>query len=128
MPFTSYRKLGAWLGLLAIWLGLVMPVVSQSVQRPRGSALNLSFCVAGANEEPDSRPFAPTQNQYPSHVLKACGYCGFFATHMPVPQTVTLPADVVNEHRLAAPVLFTAPDLPLAYPPAFARAPPRLSS
>ena len=128
MPFRSHRKLTAWLGLLAIWLGLLMPIASQSVQRHHDPDLKLSFCFPDGKQDIHLATPDTHQDTHQSHDWKACGYCGLLALHMPLAHVATLVVDTPDRHVSSSPATSLAVDLPLAHTPAFPRAPPPLFS
>lgn len=81
-----HQKLTAWLGLIAIWLAVLMPVVSET--RAYASSvdegLDAARCSASAT--------TPTQSDHHALHRDACGYCSLFA-HSPAigtAATVTL--------------------------------------
>lgn len=126
----AHRKLTAWLGLLAIWLGLLMPIASQSLQRHHDSELSLTYCVADGDQHVQV-PAATTDtgDHHATHDgWQACGYCGLLAQHMPVPHATALPAEAGAPHHLSAAAAYAAVYLRPAHTPAAPRAPPsRLS-
>lgn len=72
-----HRSLTAWLGIVAIWLTVVAPLVSQW-RLAHTAAPDTIACSAGQNVHP------PHHNGGAMHGMHsdACGYCGFFA-HTP---------------------------------------------
>ncbi len=75
MPYR-FRKLTAWLGMLAIWLAVVAPLVSQASMRAHALP-DAVVCGTGHEGEP-----APMGAAHHALHLEAGGYCGFFA-HTP---------------------------------------------
>jgi hypothetical protein len=126
----AHRKLTASLGLLAIWLGLLMPIASQSLQRHHDSELGLTYCVADGDRHAQA-PVADTGtgDHHATHDgWRACGYCGLLAQHMPVPHVAALAVDAAAPHHLSAAATYAAIYLRPAHTPAAPRAPPsRLS-
>ncbi|OWT63769.1 DUF2946 domain-containing protein [Candidimonas nitroreducens] len=126
----AHRKLTAWLGLLAIWLGVLMPIASQSLQRHHDSELSLTYCVADGDRHVQV-PATDTHNtgsHHAAHDWQACGYCGLLAQHMPVPHVAALAIDADAPHRPSAAATYVAVYLRPAHTPAAPRAPPsRLS-
>jgi hypothetical protein len=119
------RKIGSWLGLLAILMSTLAPTVSQALAAHDrlGQAL-ATYCSA----EPDNAPLGH-DGKSPSHAFhwQACAYCGMLA-HAPVlPGTATVFAAAVTVAR--APVVSAHNDvhIPLIYTAAQPRAPPVLS-
>jgi hypothetical protein len=117
MPYR-FRKLTAWLGMLAIWLAVVAPLVSQASMH--ASALPEAV-VCGTGHDGDAAH--PHGASHALH-LDACGYCAFFA-HAPA-LGGALPvasAALPPVARAAAAPAGAAPREP-AYRRAQARAPP----
>lgn len=128
MSFHSHRKLTAWLGLFAIWLGLVMPVVSQGVQRHLSPVLSLSICVADSESDGHAITLDTEQSHYHPITAATCGYCGLLASHPPIIYiTAPLPVAGIN-YALIAATLYHRVSLAALFPPSFARAPPHLFS
>jgi hypothetical protein len=126
MSFHSHRKLTAWLGLFAIWLGLVMPMVSQGVQRHLNPILSLSVCLA--DNESDSHVITPDTEQSRHHqiTVAACGYCGLLASHPPIPYFAIPLAVAGINYALVAATAYHRINLAPLFPPSFARAPTHL--
>lgn len=97
------NKLVAWLGILAMWLAVVAPVVSQtlkaSAQEAFAAAQAWPLCTAHDaqhvhHETPavtvehasamSDMPDMPGMDHMGSHGGAACAYCGFLADHLPV--------------------------------------------
>lgn len=85
-----HTRLTAWLGLLALWLGLAVPVVTQMLAASENAALPaVSFaesCSAHTARAihalaDDSGEAAPKSS---THHDKHCSYCGFLAHHLPL--------------------------------------------
>ena len=128
MSFHPHRKLTAWLGLFAIWLGLVMPMVSQSVQRHLNPILSLSVCLADSESGGHAITLNVDQSRYHQITAKACGYCGLLASHPPIPYFTTLLAVAGINYALVAATVHHRVNLAPLFPPSFARAPPHLFS
>lgn len=133
MAFSKHRKFTAWVGLLAIWLAVLMPAISQSVQREQGRELSLSICLPGQASSQLNLDLTagPDSDHHPQtdHSLKACAYCGLLAAHAPLAHTVAgVRASMAAWRPLPSPpaasVAATAPEYPFAQP----RAPPLLSA
>ncbi|MGF6410404.1 DUF2946 domain-containing protein [Paraburkholderia sp. MM5482-R1] len=97
-----FRKLGSYLGLLAILMATLAPTVSQALaDRNEAGLPSASLCSA------HSTPGNPPGNEDTSHSLAAhwhaCGYCNLIA-HMPVLPSVQ-PEFAVTvwaiQHRIA---------------------------
>ncbi len=114
----SRRRLTAWLGLVAVWLLVLMPLASQLAE-------------AAAAHRPDAPICTSTQpaggHGGPRHdALSACGYCTLAASHAcappGAPRLTSLPALVRRAPALAR----TATPRPFPTLAALARAPPAL--
>ncbi|ACR31848.1 DUF2946 family protein [Burkholderia glumae] len=114
-PTDSRRRLTAWLGLLAVWLLVLMPLASQLAEAAAARRPDAAICTAA-----HSARHAPAGT-----ALSACGYCDLLAAHSyapPTPAPAALPL-----HPL---VQRAAPPLPVPAPRSFAtlaasaRAPP----
>jgi hypothetical protein len=121
MTLRRHVHLTAWIGLIAMWLVVCVPLVSQVIASAR------------AHDEPFAALCSAVQTTDGSHRtssdnLAACGYCDLLATHAAMPS--------VPEAQLT-PLLFVAfalePTLstrftPLgAFPAGHPRAPPTIS-
>ncbi|MDR1968630.1 MAG: DUF2946 domain-containing protein, partial [Burkholderiaceae bacterium] len=73
------RKLAAWLGVFAVCLVVLMPLLTQGM-RPLTEALDPVVCSAshGTPDAPGDAPVQPLE-----HLLEHCGYCNLL-THTPV--------------------------------------------
>ena len=128
MSFHSHRKLTAWLGLFAIWLGLVMPMVSQGVQRHQNPVLSLSVCAADSESDGHGITLDAEHSRYHQITVAACGYCGLLANHPPVPYIAVPPPMAGINYALIAATPHHRVSLASLFPPSFARAPPLLFS
>ncbi|WP_175883485.1 DUF2946 domain-containing protein [Burkholderia sp. BCC0044] len=115
-----HRQLTAWLGLLAIWIAIAAPLVSQW-RIAQAAAPEAIVCSTehGAHRAADARG----THDHALH-LDACGYCGFFA-HSPAigaPAAALLGSiPVVSVSAVASPAVAARGD---RYPRAYPRAPP----
>ncbi len=74
------QRLSAWLGLIAMWLIVLAPIVSQvaaGAHRP-ASADESALCSA-------AQPAASTVSPLHADTLAACGYCNLLATQIAMP-------------------------------------------
>lgn len=122
MTTRSRTRLTAWLGLIAMWLIVLAPLVSQ--------------LVVAAREDDPSTAVVCSAAEHTSHVeqathddaLAACGYCDLLAAHAaisaPPPSSPVLIMLVV---MAAAPVLSTAFTPRGAFASGRPRAPPVFS-
>lgn len=116
----SRNHLTAWLGLIAMWLIVLAPVVSQLVVAARDGEPVAALCTVTA-------PSADTQHAQGSGMI-ACGYCDLLATHSALP-TLTAPLFilVMLVTSAALPILFSSFTPLGAFPTGRPRAPPILS-
>ncbi|PMS38351.1 DUF2946 domain-containing protein [Trinickia symbiotica] len=104
MTLRRHARLTAWLGLIAMWLIVCVPIVSQLVVASHEGEPVAALC--SATESPDvSHHSAPDS-------LSACGYCDLLATHAAMP---ALPA--VAAPMLTLVVIMTAPVLSVRFTP-----------
>jgi hypothetical protein len=67
----------AWLAIVALWLTIVAPVVSQTLASPLDALIGIGACgVVHADG---------TQSPPTGHPLEKCGYCGLLAGHSLLP-------------------------------------------
>jgi hypothetical protein len=114
------KHLAAWLGLIAMWLVVLAPAVSQLVVSLHQREPVAAVCS-------DAQP-AGIGHVAPAGPLSACGYCDLLASH-PVGPAVppAAPSVLVLVVLLAATILSTR-FIPLgAFPSARPRAPPAIS-
>ncbi|MBP0605911.1 MULTISPECIES: DUF2946 domain-containing protein [Burkholderia] len=115
-----HRHLTAWLGLLAIWIAIAAPLVSQwRIAHAATPEAIVCSTEHGAHRPSDARGM----HDHALH-LDACGYCGFFA-HSPAigaPAAVSVDSlPVVSVSAVASPAVAARGD---RYPRAYPRAPP----
>lgn len=126
MFIRSRTHLTAWLGLLAMWLIVLAPIVSQLV-------------VSAHEHDPDAAPICAASTPVSSSVapggmhdhgdmLAACGYCDLLAGHIAIPSIPpVLPPLVMVVMFVAAAVLSTRFTPLGAFPSGKPRAPPAFS-
>lgn len=120
MSPRSLRRLTAWLGMIAIWLIVLAPLVSQLTVATRSREPVAAMCTV-------SVPSADTQ---PAHHdgMVACGYCDLLATHATLPAvTPPLPILVILVTIVVLPILSTRFTPLGAFPSGRPRAPPAFS-
>jgi hypothetical protein len=121
----AHRTLTAWLGLLAIWLGVVMPVVSQGIRSQDPAALETTICMADGSDHQVRVPLDAPHDGHGLHTgWQACGYCGLLALHLPVAPVIARASLAETGSAPAATVSPPTVDLPPAHTPAIPRAPP----
>jgi hypothetical protein len=111
---SRQRKFVAWLALVAMWLTIGMPVLSQFLPNHSGSPMDLgAWCTGhGLSDHHPGAPAAPVDK---------CGYCSLFC-HSPL---VLGHADaVLPPPRLSGP-LFSAQTVPSGPLPRLLSADPR---
>jgi hypothetical protein len=117
----AHRHLTAWLGMIAIWLIMLAPIVSQLVVAARNSEPVAALCTAATPS---------THAQQPTHGdgMVACGYCDLLASHAAVPTVAPpLPVLVMLVTIVALPILSTRFTPLGAFPSGRPRAPPAFS-
>jgi hypothetical protein len=111
MTSRNRKTMTVWLGLLAMWLIVFAPVISQMVLASRLANPPMPYCSATASstdsatsapapmsmsmsmQMPMSMPMTPGMHHDPVKMLSACGYCDLLADHMVLPSIpLTLPA------------------------------------
>ncbi|APA88492.1 DUF2946 domain-containing protein [Paraburkholderia sprentiae WSM5005] len=136
MTRRSHNHLTAWLGLVAMWLVVFAPLVSQLLESGRAhepvAALCSALHPAGASDTSNASVAAQT-SPAPVHLshddaFGACGYCHLLEHH------VAMPMLAVVDPTAALPLAGTAPPTlstrftPLgAFPSGRPRAPPVVS-
>lgn len=120
MTFCNRKYLTAWLGLIAMWLIVFAPVVSQLVASARADEPVAVLCSAAQ----------PNTSNHHTGVdsLDACGYCNLLSHHVAAPPLppVALSAFVVLS-ATATPVLNTRFTPLGAFPSGRPRGPPAVS-
>lgn len=121
MASRSRNHLTAWLGLVAMWLIVLAPIVSQLVTAAHRDDPNAVLCSA-------TQPSADSAHVTHADPFAACGYCDLMATHTaistPPPSLLLLVMLVAIATIPALSVRFT----PLgAFPSGRPRAPPAFS-
>jgi Protein of unknown function (DUF2946) len=120
MSLHAHRRLTAWLGMIAIWLIVLAPVVSQLIVATRNAEPVAAMCTA-------TTPSAETQPVHGNGMV-ACGYCDLLASHATVPTVAPpLPILVMLVTIVALPVLSTRFTPLGAFPSGRPRAPPAFS-
>ncbi|WP_233865047.1 DUF2946 domain-containing protein [Paraburkholderia adhaesiva] len=122
----THRRLTAWLGMIAIWLIMLVPAVSQSVVAAR-EPVKATCTMAGMSFTDMTASSADTQDAHGSGMI-ACGYCDLLATHATLP-TVAAPLPVLVMLVTSAPVpALSTRFTPLGvFPSGRPRAPPLFS-
>ncbi|WP_115776481.1 DUF2946 domain-containing protein [Paraburkholderia caffeinilytica] len=121
MKLRAHQHAVAWLGLIAMWLVVFAPLVSQLLVASRADEPVSAICSAVDSGAPAAHHAFPDK-------IAACGYCDFLAHHVAAPGVP--PAGLVATLSLAdAQVSAPPPFVPhaAAFPSGRPRAPPVLS-
>lgn len=121
MASRSRKHLTAWLGLVAMWLIVLAPLVSQLIVASHRDDPNSALCSA-------TQPTVVSDHTAHGDSLAACGYCDLIASHAaiptPTPSLLVLLTLIVIAAIPALSVRFT----PLgAFPSGRPRGPPPFS-
>jgi hypothetical protein len=120
MSSHAHRRLTAWFGMIAIWLIVLVPVVSQLIVAARNNEPVAATCTV-------TTPSAETRSAH-DNGMAACGYCDLLADHATLPSVAPLlPVLVMLVTIAAAPILSTRFTPLGAFPSGRPRAPPAFS-
>ncbi|CAD6554906.1 hypothetical protein LMG27952_05706 [Paraburkholderia hiiakae] len=123
MNSRKHSLLTAWLGLVAMWLIVLAPLVSQLVAAQHAHEPDATLCSA-------IQPAGAGSTPHLSHddAFGACGYCHLLEHHVAMPSVAApepLAVLALARETIAPPVTH---DIPLgAFPSGRPRAPPVLS-
>ena len=122
MSPRTRKHLTAWLGLIAMWLIVLAPLVSQLVVSARSDdPAAATLCSA-------TRSTADSAHVTHGDPLAACGYCDLLANHVAIPSLPGFPlAFVALLLIVAAQALSTRFTPPGIFPSGRPRAPPAFS-
>ncbi|OUL70027.1 DUF2946 domain-containing protein [Paraburkholderia hospita] len=118
MTTHAHKHLTAWLGILAMWLVVLAPVVSQLITAAqRDNPAESVICSA-------LQPAGHAGLDHHGDRLAACGYCVFLTDHSPAPAVqIALPR--LPMHGVHEIVATTSAHVPFSlYSPARPRGPP----
>jgi len=134
MNRTSRNRFVAWLGIAAIWLAIVAPVISQTLaSRQQGVDPQAAICSADALAQIVSSALSSTphsaiqRNEQAGHHMAgadsfdACSYCGLLAHNVPLASAP--PAALVRVERVTR--LAAAPVAQIVHVKSFNAASPR---
>ncbi|RDK00986.1 DUF2946 domain-containing protein [Paraburkholderia lacunae] len=130
MTPRSRNRMTAWLGLIAMWLVVFAPVVSQMLVSERAHEPVAALCSA---LQPLASVQASHAGQSPvrlSHddAFGACGYCHLFEHHVAMPTLAPAEPSVALAVAAAAPPALSTRFTPLgAFPSGRPRDPPAVS-
>jgi hypothetical protein len=123
MAPRSRNHLTAWLGLIAMWLIVLAPIVSQLVIAAHRDDPTVAALCSAVQPSSDSAHAA-----HPGDPLAACGYCDLLADHMAMPTLPPAPLTLVMLIvALAVPALIVRFTPLGAFPSGRPRAPPAFS-
>ncbi|HWW05308.1 DUF2946 domain-containing protein [Collimonas sp.] len=99
------QKLVVWACLFAIWLGILMPTVSQSLKAAGTIQISNEICTTAglthAGPADDGQSSAPHADHW-----NACGYCTLLANSPPPAVSLPLLATVAAVFVHASPLLY----------------------
>jgi Protein of unknown function (DUF2946) len=108
----------AWLGLVAMWLVVCAPLVSQLVFASRAHEPVASLCSA----------VAPLHHERASGLLAECGYCDLLATHAAMPSMPPVAVQILALIAVMVAPVLSVHFVPLGtFPSGRSRAPPFVS-
>lgn len=117
MTYQTRKHLTVWLGLIAMWLVVCAPVISQLAASARAHEPVAALCSAAQTGDTVHRTQADS--------LAACGYCDLLATHAAMPSVPPAALSMLVLIVIApAPVLSTRFTPLGAFPSGRPRAPP----
>jgi hypothetical protein len=118
MTLRARKRLTAWLGIFAMCLVVLVPLVSQLVMSAHAGSPDAAICSA-------LTPNGGDTHQAKGDPLAACSYCDLLANHVAVPTVPpVLPLLIVLIAMAAVPVLSTRFTPLGAFPSGRPRAPP----
>jgi hypothetical protein len=130
MTRHARNRFVAWLGIAAMWLAIVAPVISQSIAAQRSAADPIAaLCTVDAPtgvRSHASHDEAPGHHDAASH-FDACAYCGLLAHHVPIAQGAPMGVARVERVARVAAVVIVSHAGSKSFNAASPRAPPVLS-
>ncbi len=133
MTPRSRNRLTAWLGLVAMWLVVFAPVVSQMLVSNRADEPIAALCSALQSVQPGAANHAGHADATAVHLshddaFGACGYCHLLQHHVAMPAVAATPAPLAVAIAGTAPPTLSTRFTPLgAFPSGRPRAPPVVS-
>ncbi|MEC5404479.1 DUF2946 domain-containing protein [Paraburkholderia sp. MPAMCS5] len=127
------NRLTAWLGLIAMWLVVFAPIVSQTLASSRAHEPIAALCSALQNPAPSAADHAGTADTTAIHLshddaFGACGYCHLLQHHVAMPAVAATEPPVMVLIAGTAPPTLSTRFTPLgAFPSGRPRAPPAVS-
>ncbi|AXF11487.1 DUF2946 domain-containing protein [Paraburkholderia graminis] len=129
----SRNRLTAWLGLIAMWLVVFAPVVSQTLVSNRAQEPIAALCSSLQTVQPGAMQHASRADTSAVHLshddaFGACGYCHLLQHHVAMPTVAAAQPPVVIVMTGTAPPTLSTRFTPLgAFPSGRPRAPPFVS-
>ncbi|HTR08484.1 MAG TPA: DUF2946 domain-containing protein [Paraburkholderia sp.] len=121
MTLRSRKHLTAWLGLVAMWLVVLAPLVSQLVLAAHRDDTTAALCSA-------TQPATGSSHVAHGDSLSACGYCDLLANQPAMPSLPPSPLVLLMLVAIAAAPVLSMRHTPLgAFPSGRPRAPPAFS-
>lgn len=130
MTLRPRNRMTAWLGLIAMWLIVFAPVVSQVLAADRSNEPVAALCSAlqpqGVTQLHQASP-APVHLSH-DDAFGACGYCHLLEHHVALPGVASFAPVASFEVARAAPPVLSTRFTPLgAFPSGRPRDPPVIS-
>jgi len=104
MTLRSRKYTTAWLGLIAMWLLVFAPLVSQLLASAHAHEPIAAICSAAQHND--------SGRHLPAAALDACGYCTLLAGQVLAPQILPAALPVLPQVAIAA-----APELSIYFTP-----------
>jgi hypothetical protein len=143
MTRTARNRFVAWLGIAAMWLAIVAPVISQSiaarhaaadpiaalctVDAPEGASFHASHAAHTAHTAAEQAPADHAGHHDAASHFEACAYCGLLAHHVPIAQGVSPGVSHVERVARVAAVVIVSHAGSKSFNAASPRAPPVVS-
>jgi hypothetical protein len=132
MTRTARNRFVAWLGIAAMWLAIVAPVISQTLAARQAADTSLAALCTVDTESAHAGHASADANEHAGHHdaaghFEACSYCGLLAHNLPITQTPALAVARVERITRSAPLDAVSAPLAKSFNAASPRAPPVLS-
>ncbi|RKE38348.1 hypothetical protein B0G76_4663 [Paraburkholderia sp. BL23I1N1] len=133
MTLRSRNRMTAWLGLIAMWLVVFAPVVSQMLVSNRAHEPFAALCSALQPGNPSLANQSAQASPEPVHLshddaFGACGYCHLLEHHVAMPSVATAEPPAAFALAGTAPPALSTRFTPLgAFPSGRPRDPPAVS-
>ncbi|MDR5757045.1 DUF2946 domain-containing protein [Caballeronia sp. LZ035] len=122
MTRNARNRFVAWLGIAAMWLAIVAPVISQTLAA-RAAADDPQAALCAVAPSAEGAHAASASHDAAGHV-DACAYCGLLAHHLPVAPGITPQAARIERVARMAPRAPVASIHSKSFNAARSRAPP----